>query len=406
MESKVIYKTDQIIAPENPMGANIKWVFGQDEISSKIKLKLGINLPADLLTQISHLYERDRLVLNEQNILGIEGRKVIFSIKSGININGIEYDALEAGGYGYQPFLDSSTVAAGMVDPYAAVQLPSNSNFSDLMPSLNRTNVVDEKGKFKTIKDKFTFTGGYTLDEATRKVAGNLTILSRLIGEEKLPFIVPIPIAIGTYNNLRDPSGFPACFVSWLVPYQGERTGRADVTPDKVGELVKKMIKNNPRISEALRFLHDKLGLTHNQAVATNFYVPDNEDLPSLLADFGTLYPLSPGAKNKARAHDLSHIIDSIISYSDQAVGHSNILEMLPQIVNRFLYYYLKPDNSKVQVVERRGEKGKKLLLETIIESLNQAEQLGIFPINIPIYSTWNQINLLSKSLRRTVLTG
>ena len=45
----------------------------------------------------------------------------------------------------------------------------------------------------------------------------------------------------------------------------------------------------------------------------------------------------------------------------------------------------------------------KKYLLKTIEDGLMQAEQKNLFPVNIPIYSTWNQINNLTKSLRRLV---
>jgi len=396
------FKPDQIVIPEEPIDVNIKWFFGQDSVSKDIELKLGLNLPSNIGSLIKELYRRDKNTIKKQKILTIEGRKVVFAFDSGIRLGGVEYDALEAGGFGYQPFLDRSTISAGLIKLDSPVEPTSELNFTEIRPSINRTTVLDEKGKPRLITDKYTFTGGYTLDEATRKVAANLIILSGLVKGKNLPFIVPIPVVIGTYDSLKDPDGKPACFVSWLVPYEGKRTGRANVKKEQVSELVRIMIKNAPRISEALRFLHDQLGLTHNQAVSSNFYSPDDESLPTLLADFGTVFPLSPSAKIKSRAHDLAHVIESIVDFSDQLVGKSNINEIIPYLINKFLYHYLKPNNSGITLINE-GIYAKKYILRTIENSLIQAEQKKLFPANIPIYSTWNQINSLVKTLKQMV---
>lgn len=370
-----------IVRPPEGVDARILWVMGRDPITGPIAERLGYQPSNAEVVFVENAVKRQPESL--QHLLDIMGRSAVFKQDPKV-ILGVQYDAIDIGGFGYQSMIDRGGIA--LLDITAPVSLPTPENFAQRLPMVTR--VVDGK-RYRETRDTFAFSGAYMPERAVFKVAANLFFADELSrrGVHQIPFTIPIPVAIGYYNTVRNSAGKPACFIAWRVPYEGKRLGylQGGISIPVLQDAANRA----PYIARAIRFLHDTYGLTHNQVHLGNFYIPEDE--PPYLADFSTLYPLSSESPAKARANDLDLLIESTATICENSFPRINIPYLLEYLFNEILFHYLDqyPRFAPPQTIRSIGS-----ALERALEQLNTRQV-------IPAQVSWRKIKGYERDIAR-----
>lgn len=371
-----------IVRPPEGVDARVLWVMGRDPITAPIAERLGYR-PSDAeVAFVENAVRRQPEPL--QYLVRIMGRSAVFQQDPKV-ILGVQYDAIDISGFGYQSMIERGGNVA-LLDITAPVSLPTPENFAQRLPMVTR--VVDGK-RYQEIRNTFEFSGAYMLEKARLKVAATLFFADELSKRSvhQIPFTTPIPLAIGYYNTVRNSAGKPAYFIAWRVPYEGKRLGYLQGGISM--PVLQDAVNHAPHISRAIRFLHDRYELTHNQVHLGNFHIPEDE--PPYLADFATLYPLSSESPAKARANDLDLLIESTATICENSFPRINIPHLLEYLFNEILFHYLGQYPSLVPPQTIRGVGP---ALERALERLNTRQ-------GIPAQASWRRIKGYEKDIAR-----
>jgi hypothetical protein len=397
----------EIVKHRESLNAGLLWVLGEDDFSRKIAERLGYYPDSQCLDFITNACDRDLEAL--KTIRGAVGRIAIFEFPLTISLLNTAYNTIEIGGFGFRPFscIIGSNISLSLDYLNIRIYPPISENFAQSFPEITKTEVADEY-HIITIGDDYSFTGAYTKKQAAHKVASTLFILDNILQEQSTPFLLPIPLVVGYYQTIKNNVGENPYFIAWRVPYQGKRTGALILYKDQseltFASFLKNAINAAPRIAKILKnFLHDKLGLTHNQVVAGNYFVPKNEDCLPYLADYTTVHPLYLNTQEVARTLELTKLIGNLLITIGALIPEhrrSKISESLPLLV--FLYFitlesYLgftpiyKPDNLSEDLYDN--------LSKAIFLEMSRAKSLGFFPNQLPFVSSWLSIQQIEKDL-------
>lgn len=306
------YAGFKIVVPEKPQNAIVLWRLGMDVKTQAISERLNYrpsDQEIDFITSAANRQEESLKRLTQ-----VSGRTALFDSPEFAHLSfaGVPFDTLEIGGFGRQRFIETKTPHVISLDKFAPINMPSEENFASLFPDIAQTEVVTNTG-FRTLGKDFSFYGAYTEPKAIYKVAANLYLLSKLLEKDSPLLLVPIPIALGIYPQLKDPEQKPAYFIAWRAPYQGKRIGIFSLQKTySLNDCVSAIVRAFPILQPVRHFLHDELGLTHNQLVTGNYYVPEKINCvspPPLLADFSTIWPISSRNFARSRAIEVARVI-------------------------------------------------------------------------------------------------
>jgi hypothetical protein len=377
-----------IVKPPADFSAEIIWVLGQDQSTQGIAEKLGYHPKPQELDFTSQVVQRHPDTPSQ--LLHAMGRSADFRA-SPQTIFGMPYNTLEIGGYGY---FELTTIGQGMgiVRPEAVIDIPSNSNFTDIHRDIIETEVV-EGSKRRTLSDNYYFTGAYTRDQAIRKLAANLFFVEQLAEQDKPPFIVPVPIAAGYYPSILNDESSPAHFIAWRVPYEGRRLGYFNSANENQLETINKAANKVIMMGGVLRVLHDVFGLTHNQPTLSNFYTSDVESDPPYLADFSTIFPISKERPDLSRTQDLGILIlanKTALVNLRSTIGSAKLTEALYRYC---LNEYLGKFPANLSSLDDRT------VLKAINTTLKKAARFNQFPAALPTEKSWHRISQLKAQL-------
>lgn len=382
-------------APEG-FAAQLDWVIGVDSFSNSLIQKLKFTPADNDLHQALAVAKRHPDFLKD--IKAVWGRSVQFSSQNTQVIMGQPYNTIELGGFGLQKQKITNEVS-GSFDPLDPIELPTAVNFAENHYGVTHTSVID-KGREVILGDAYSFTGAYTADQISKKVAANLFFANKMANLEKPPFIVPIPIAIGHYPSISNSKDEHAYFGIFMVPYDGKRTGNFHYFGDNVGlisEHGKKMIESTPYLARVLAFISNNYGLTHNQPHPSNFYVPEDLSSPIYLADFSTVYPLHSKKQEKARAHELTRMVVSVWNTLTSLYVNNQEDKVIPFLLKRIVEEYIGEHvpalvPSKVRLTEP-------FFSELFLILINS----GTLPRTLPTEESWEKIKTLEKNIRNRI---
>lgn len=336
---KILLSNDsEFAAPPEGFRAQLAWKIGNDAFSSKIVKQTGLNLTTEEEKLITDICQRKPGALAGVSL--VIGRTASYLLPP-VSCLGTDYNCRQISGIGYRPLgqINGSTAIANReISPQ--VRLPSSEDFGLTHPEIVGCAVID-RGEEIDIDEGFHFTGAYTKDQALKKVSTSLFILDHLLGTDSPPFLCPIPEAIGFYPEIRKEGksdGEPAFFISWRVPYSGERTGYLTFNSQNRSQVMAEAIVRSRRVGNTIRYWHDVLGLTHNQAVPGNFFVPQDKKNPVFLADYETVYPLDMEEAAVARTYDIGKPIKSLVSVVELIYPRNR---SLPEIKIKILFQFL-----------------------------------------------------------------
>lgn len=380
--------TYEIEKPPEDYRAELKWIFGNDPYTKPLAERLGFRPGFDDEKLLISLANRDPSVTTD--ISRITGRVATIA-SDPISILGVPYDTLEFGGFGFLKFV--AFEAVGVMDFTQPVQLPSSANFAEVYPTVTQQDVYRGK-KLITISDSFHFTGAYTKKQAAEKVATTLFVLNRISYRNPPPFIVPVPIGIGCYPDILDPQGNPAYFIAFKTPYKGERTGNVIIHRDKPDDITKHardLLESVPKITQILLFMHNSMGITHNQPHPGNYLTP--KDSIPYLADFSTVYPLYPEEQQLARARDLSsppvsiwQRLNGLLLQSTDEQVYAGLVFM--EIVKKYLGIKMAIAPTKVNLINT-----------ALVGAITAATQKGVLPKSDKYKDSWDKITELKIKL-------
>lgn len=381
-------------SPPEGYNAVYDWVIGQDQVSRNVLTKLKY-VPSDAdIENAIRTVRREPKALN--SVHEIWGRVAQIPTVNPIQILGTSYDMLELGGFGAQKLFIENDASArfSTADP---IELPSSENFAQKMPTLTRTSVIDQ-GREIILGDSFSFTGAYTAEQISKKVAANMFVLNKLAGLDTPPFIVPVPIAIGHYPTVKNDKGRHAFFVVFLVPYGGKRTGNFHFDGQDAEALknyVTNLIDGTSFTSRALSYLSNTFGLTHNQPHSSNTYSPEVGLF--YLADFSTVYPLYAKKQDKARARELRRLMESVWKRYKTFFGESDESRVAQYLFRKILSGYLG-ENVLVPMPDKiiYAEPFFEALFANLITS-------GKLPKQMPTEESWGKITTLEKTIRSII---
>lgn len=372
-----------VVKPPDGYNPRLAWTFGQDRFSNPISERLGYR-PSNQELQLI-VATANRRADTVYRLTGAEGRRASFSTTP-VDILSTPYNCLEIGGYGNCSLtIKGNEVAEISKDP---IQLPSEKNFNASHPTIVITQVV-EGIKVNEKFDPFSFTGAYTKDQAVRKVASALFFLDKLSQESDPLFTVPLPVAIGQYPSITEPTGEVAHFIAWRVPYEGKRQGMF-----KFGQPGRELVLAISKIGAmagVLRFIHDTYGLTHNQTTLGNYYIPPSEGLP-YLADLSVIHPISKARPQLSRAHDLAQLIARGMAVTQLApeISYEGLLDgVFKNCVSH--YFKARPD------VKSPTKEGRiRPLLENVMQHAVRAK---LIPTAVPTDASWKRIQTIKAEL-------
>lgn len=394
MEVLSRFNAREIAKPLEKYSSQLLWHLGQDPLTKTIAEKLHFTPPGIELDFILRATRRN--TNSDYSLSKVGGRSADFTF-SPESVLGTNYDTIEIAGFGWENFRVAGTsfVAQSATEP---IQLPSEDNFARKYPSLVRTIVVDGETRI-ILSDEFSFSGGYTRDQALKKVATTLFFVEKLSEMNKPPFLVPVPVAIGIYPTVRDDKNNPAYFIAWRVPYEGKRSGTfvfRGTDKEKLTTL-RKLANDALTMSSVLLFIHDNFGLTHNQPHPGNFFVPegDNPNTPPYLADFSTVYPFSNVREDMSRTQDIAMLIIMTFRTIRQLVPVTTTLEILFDLYTNTMKRYLGEGEYNIFSLEE-PELGR---------SINTAIQIAMLEGRITKTSStiqsWQQIQQIKDVLEK-----
>lgn len=383
-----------VVRPKEFPEAKILWTFDQDDISRSIAQRLGFYPGVDILAMVAAGCNRESAVL--KRLLNISGRSANFTLDRAIRLINAPYDTLQIGGFGNQP-QDWRYGSIGTVVKDAPIDLPSTKNFAKSHPGIVRVDIINKDGKVETLEDPYSFTGAYTRKQALEKVSANLYILETILDQAKPLFTVPIPIGIGYYPKIVNEWDQHAYFIAWITPYKGRRTGVPDTSLKRQDAIqyYETMIQTSPLMAPVFRSFHDTTGLTHNQTVPGNFYVPPEGGTP-LLADFSTVYPISQKNIASARARDLWKMILSIVEGVSQTFPSYDASQVMHDLYSSTHLLYLGasiPDpSSGIMRIDQAIEYKIKLAIEQ-----------GIIPKETPAVFAESRMEVINREISRSL---
>lgn len=382
------YPYDVVRAPEG-ISTDMVWVLGADARSSAVCEAIGYRPSPEEIGFVTQAVQREAGALASLKVA--TGRNAVFD-REPVEILGLPYDAVQISGFGYQAF-QHVVNGFGVIDPSQPLGLPTADNFVTRYPEVTQTRVVSQ-GREEDRGDAFSFTGAYTKKQALFKVAANLGILEAMTDMGSGYFIVPIPIALGTYPSIRNDEGDPAYFIAFRVPYNGQRQGifAFPETAEERTEQIENFFTKTPKVARALRDLHEKFRLAHNQPNAGNYLAPSGQ--PMYLADFSTIQPIEKSSAHLSRANDLRLLILSGVEYAKIAFRTQEVEE---EFMNRLFYsslrYYLGHP-PVLQSVPRDQ------LLDILYAEIKQASHEG--RLRLSSNNTWDKIKAYEAMLEST----
>jgi|GEM_PF-3167505 len=309
----VHYRVEQGPMPFTPLWA----LSGTDNLPVSLS-----NLdPSSLLkdeTMVLDLMRRDPSAISQAQYLA--GRSLLTIPQGNIpEVAGEAYDALSISGYAFNRLVSAGNNAMVTQD----VLLPrSDQNYREIRPNATSTTILSQ-GRKQSVSQPFLFPGAYTYEEMVNKVGNELgmwELLNERFGND-IPFLIPVPVMIGSYPELRDPQGRPAYFYATRNPYRGNRNGI--FLPDSTMEDMQDRVEDSIFAATGARVLHDEFGLSHNQLVMGNYYA--HPCCKMFMADFATLTPLDTtpikasgkhGQPNHlfSRAFELTHMLSGSLT--------------------------------------------------------------------------------------------
>lgn len=414
LEQGFYHKPDNLIYhlayPEVPLNSQVVWKFGQDKYSKKIGKLVGFQPSTQRQNELEKIINTREI--NQEQIIYAAGRTLVLR-NNPTTILGVNYNALDIGGFGYFPFKKKDTYT-GIID-YESDEIlpPTTQNFAESFPTVTQTTVIDQNGEQTILQDEFSFTGAYTNKQAATKIALNLVVLEALANQKNKPFVIPIPLMLGVYPQIKGPNNETACWIVWQVPYQGQRLGVAPFIPgNQIPNYLEKMLRLTPRVGQALRFLHDRLALTHNQATPGNIFIPEI-DLPLNLADWSTAYPLAQKKPLISRVSDLYHIINSVTKTIENHGVSAQTNEIIQYLfINtissyfhdpQFLNYFAKVIQSSQEFSNLLAPKTTEDLYLALRLVMEVANQMGKFPKVTSYNSAFEKTKTVAKELNQLI---
>jgi hypothetical protein len=382
-------------APEG-YGAQLDWVLGADSFTKSLAQKMQFT-PADAdIQQALSIARRDPEAL--KSIQDVWGRSVQFDAHNTHVLFGQPYSTFELGGFGVQQ-LKMENESSASFSPTEPIDLPNAANFVDGHYAMTHTNVVDE-GKELTLGDSYSFTGAYTAEQISKKVAANLFFANKMANIPNPPFIVPVPVAIGHYPTVMNDRGEYAYFGIFMVPYNGQRTGNLQFDGRSVEALMQygqQLIEGTPHISKVLAYIANTYGLTHNQPHPSNVFIPENKNEPIYLADFSTVYPLHEKKQEQARARELRRMVDAVwgrlrtifVNPQEDKI----ISFLLQRIVEEYVGYKIPSMVPKQAVL---AEPFFSALFANLVAS-------GVIPQKLPTAESWDKIQTLERAIQNRI---
>lgn len=328
----------EIAPPKEPLEAQFLWSLGCDPYSDNISSALGYKPDSNELGVIEAIVNRNHDAL--PSLTNICGRSATFPFSSD-NLH-IPFTHIEIGGFGSTQVIKVGHAFRFGSNGGCLVETPNNVNFTESFPDVATSLVVTNNG-YKELGENFSFTGAYTLKQATVKVAASLFMFEQVM-RSNYPFYTPLPLAIGKYPHIVAPDGNCAYFIALRVPYQGKRTGYLNM-PTSKKEIAERVIYA-VRLSAVIRTMHDQLGLTHNQLVTGNYYAPPHKQGPTYLADYSTIYPLPLNYNRniEARAREIAKLVLDIYYLVKEASVFEIDASFREKIITAFLKNYLRVD--------------------------------------------------------------